>query len=347
MCPGSAAEPAFSNKKFVPFTESLLLCRPPLGTFFKYGTRQAEMIENKTSTSTESDAKVQPPDRPGIGGCILKIVAGILLLAVGLYVLQTMMVPEIADDKTVEIQSGDNGESDSDALAQIPDEPNKPKRLTDTITIEKVNAADHPLDPLMELANRSLEIIDSEFTDYTAKMLSQVRAGGKLHDENLMFVKVRKDDEQILGHGTGLLNFKIVRLPPNGSFAMNGNRYPIYQIGFRNLIIKMKEFGENDRKYGECEVEIERNLKVDGRSCTLLTITHPEKRDHFDYHIAKIYLDDEYAIPTGYEGYLWPETEGAEPPLLEKYFYLDLKLNVNLQDIDFDVSNDAYNYPAW
>ena len=343
------------------------------------------MIENKTFTSTESDAKSQPPDRPGIGGCILKVVAGILLLAVGLYVLQTMMVPEIADDKTVEIQSGDDGKSDSDASVQMPDEPNKPKRLTDTITIEKVNAADHPLDPLMELANRSLEIIDSKFTDYTAKMLSQVRAGGKLHEENLMFVKVRhdreiddgenktkipfsiyteflkpkskvgqeaiwvrgKDDEQILGHGTGLLNFKIVRLPPEGSFAMNGNRYPIYQIGFRNLIIKMKEFGENDRKYGECEVQIERNLKVDGRSCTLLTITHPEKRDHFDYHIAKIYLDDEYAIPTGYEGYLWPETEGAEPPLLEKYFYLDLKLNVNLQDIDFDVTNDAYNYPSW
>jgi hypothetical protein len=343
------------------------------------------MIENETSTSTESDAHPQTPKRPGFGGCLLKVIVGVLLISAALYVLQTMIAPEVADDKTVQIQSGGKKNSESDPTPLAQDETDTPKRLTDTITMEKVKAADHPLDPLMELANRSLEIIDSKYTDYSTKMLSQVRTGDTLHDENLMFVKVRhdrevgdgenktkipfsiyteflkpkskvgqeaiwvrgKDDEQILGHGTGLLNFKIVRLPPTGSFAMNGNRYPIYQIGFRNLIIKMKEFGENDRKYGECEVQIERNVTVDGRSCTLLTITHPQKRDHFDYHIAKIYLDDEHAIPTGYEGYLWPETEGAEPPLLEKYFYLDLKLNVNLQDIDFDVTNDAYNYPAW
>ena len=128
---------------------------------------------------------------------------------------------------------------------------------------------------------------------------------------------------------------------------MSGNRYPIYQIGFRNLIVKMKEFGENDRKYGECEVKIKRNVEVDNRKCTLLEITHPVKRKHFDYHIAKIYIDNEYEIPTGYEGYLWPEKEGEDPPLLEKYFYLELKLNCEFEDVDFDVTNPKYDYPGW
>ena len=339
------------------------------------------MTENETTNSNEIDVASQTANRPTIGGCLLKVVAGLLLLAVGLYVLQSILAPEVVDDKTLEIQSG-NKTVDGSTDPVVSDQP---QRLTDTISDEQIKSAKHPLDPLMELADSSLEIIDSKYAGYTAKMLSQVRTGDTLHEENLMFVKVRhdrkigadeektktpfsiytlflkpkskvgqeaiwvrgKDDEQILGHGTGLLNFKIVRLPPTGSFAMNGNRYPIYQIGFRNLIIKMKEFGENDRKYGECDVQIERNVEVDGRSCTLLTVTHPEKRDHFDYHIAKIYLDDEFEIPTGYEGYLWPETKGAEPPLLEKYFYFDLKLNCGLEDIDFDVTNPEYNYPAW
>lgn len=260
-----------------------------------------------------------------------------------------------------------------------------PKRLTDTISMDLVRSAEHPLDPLMTMADRALEQLDSKYLDYTSKMLTQVRTGSTLHNENLMFLKVRhgrdakegddeskvpfsiytrflkpqgkagqeaiwvdgKDDGLILGHGTGFLNIKTVKLPPTGAFAMSGNRYPIYQIGFRNLIVKMKEFGENDRKYDECDVDIQRNVSVDERSCTLLIITHPKKRDHFEYHIAKIYIDDEYEVPTGYEGYLWPEEEGGEPVLLEKYFYVDLELNCGLKDVDFDIANPEYDFPAW
>ena len=344
------------------------------------------MVDSETTKINENGDNVTEtttaPDRPSFPGCFLKVVAGLILLAIGLYLTQSLLAPDVIDDQTVEIQAADSNPEPYGSTEPV--DPEKPKRLVDLLSMEKVNAAKHPLDPLMELANSSLEVIDSKYADYSAKMLSQVRTN-KLNEENLMFLKVRhdreaeaeekqtktpfsiytrflkpkskvgqeaiwvrgKDEEQILGHGTGLLNFKIVRLPPLGSFAMSGNRYPIYQIGFRNLIIKMKEFGENDRKYGECDVQIDRNLKVDGRSCTLLTITHPKKREHFDYHIAKIYIDDEYEIPTGYEGYLWPESEGADPPLLEKYFYLDLKLNCGLKDIDFDVANEEYDFPSW
>lgn len=292
---------------------------------------------------------------------------------------------EIGEDKTVEITQGtvDSGTTTVDSETGV--ESTGPKRLTDTISMAQVNEADHPLDPLMTMADRALKQVDEKYFDYSSKMLTQVRTGNTLHDENLMFLKVRhsrdaedgeaeskipfsiytkflkpqgkagqeaiwvdgKDEGLILGHGTGFLNIKTVRLPPEGSFAMSGNRYPIYQIGFRNLIIKMKEFGENDRKYDECDVKIQRNVSVDDRSCTLLTITHPVKRDHFEYHIAKIYIDDEYEVPTGYEGFLWPEEEGGEPILLEKYFYVDLELNCGLKEIDFEISNPEYDYPAW
>ena len=329
----------------------------------------------------ESADERHAPKNRNLMGCVLKAVIMLALLAGVLYVVQTMLAPsEVEDDKTVQIQKGD-----ASTTVTEPEEQQGPKRLTDTISMKQIESAEHPLDPLMELADRGLEIIDGKYFDYSTKMLSQVRAGGKLHDENLMLLKVRhdreietdgtktkvpfsvytrflkpktkvgqeaiwvrgRDEEKIVGHGTGLQGLVTVRLPPDGTFAMRGNRYPIYQIGFRNLNVKMKEFGTNDRKYGECEVQIERNVQVDSRSCTLLTVTHPVKRDHFEYHIAKIYIDDEYEIITGYEGFLWPEKEGEEPPLLEKYFYLEVELNPVLKDIDFDITNPEYEYPKW
>ncbi len=73
----------------------------------------------------------------------------------------------------------------------------------------------------------------------------------------------------------------------------------------------------------------------------------PKKRPHFEFHISKIYLDDKLGIPIAYEGYLWPENEGEDPPLLEKYYYTDIQLNVGLTDADFDPANEDYDYPAW
>jgi len=226
-----------------------------------------------------------------------------------------------------------------------------------------------------------MKVIDEKYLDYTTRIVSQVRTN-VLHDETIMNVRLRhagktedgqdiplsiytkflgpksrvgqeaiwvegENDGNLLGHGTGLLNFKTISLDPESSFAMRGNRYPIFQLGFRNLIVKMKEFGENDRKYGECEVSIERDVMVGERMCVLLTITHPKKRDHFEYHIAKIYIDEELEIPIGYEGFLWPEKEGEEPLLLERYIYTELELNCGLTDFDFDTANPDYDYPRF
>lgn len=336
-------------------------------------------------TDAGSQPQSEPKNRNLLTGCWAKAALALIVLVVGLVILQSYLAPEVEDDTTLQITQNDVASTDQTDVPEETESPSdEPKSLTDYATMKKVNAANHPLDPLMDLADRALEIITEKYPCYSAKMLTQVRTGDTLHEENLMLVKVRhacevsdanptkvpfsiytrflkpkskvgqeaiwvqgKDEEKILGHGTGLLNIKTVRLDPEGSYAMSGNRYPIFQIGFRNLIVKMKEFGENDRKYDECEILITRNVEVDGRPCTLLTITHPEKRDHFSYHIAKIYLDDEYEIPTGYEGYLWPEEKGGEPVLLEKYFYLDLKIDCEFEDIDFDIANPDYEYPKW
>lgn len=329
-----------------------------------------------------------PKSKRSLFGCLFTLLLLVAAVVGVLWVVQQYVTPDVADEGGVTIAKQDpDTESSPEVEKQGSQDqrstivPAGPVRITDAISPEIIAAADHPLDPLMKLADDSLKIIDEKYQDYTVRIVSQVRTN-VLNDETVMLVKLRhqragedgedipfsiftrflspkskvgheaiwvkdKNDGKILGHATGLLNFKTIGLDPDGSYAMQGNRYPIYQLGFRNLILKMKEFGENDRKYRECEVDIERGVMVGDRECVLLTIMHPNERKHFEYHIAKIYIDLELEIPIGYEGFLWPDKEGDEPPLLERYIYTELEVNCGLTDLDFDTANPDYDYPRF
>lgn len=243
-----------------------------------------------------------------------------------------------------------------------------------------IDAAEHPLDPLLEVAEQALQQTDETVTDYTARIVSQARLNGKLQPEQQIDCKIRHarttgDDQcgfsvylkfvkpdnvtgreviwvdgwhegKMVVHLTGWANLIRLYIDPQSSQAMQNSRYPIMDVGFRNLLVKMLEKGKQDRELGECEVNVKRNIQIEGRKCVMLEVKHPVKQDEFEFHIARIYLDQELEIPIAYEGFTWPEEQGGEPLLEEKYFYTNLKLNVDLQDIDFDPGNPAYSYPA-
>ena len=107
----------------------------------------------------------------------------------------------------------------------------------------------------------------------------------------------------------------------------------------------MIEKGERDRGHDECVVDIRRDVEIDGDRCTMITITHPVRRDYFEFHQARIYVNDELDLPVGYEGFDWPEKEGGEPVLVERYFYRELSINPGLTDADFDPDNPDYKFP--
>jgi hypothetical protein len=44
-------------------------------------------------------------------------------------------------------------------------------------------------------------------------------------------------------------------------------------------------------------------------------------------------------VPIRYAAYLWPQNPGEQPPLEEEYTYLNLKVNNNFTDADFDQNN--------
>jgi negative regulator of sigma E activity len=125
---------------------------------------------------------------------------------------------------------------------------------------------------------------------------------------------------------------------------MAGQRYPLTDIGIENLVVKLIERGEKDKRHGSCNVELVPGAKVGGRSCSIIQVTHPVQQNHYEFHIAQIFMDDEWKIPVRYAAYSWPKTAGAEPEVIEEYTYQSLKFNVGLTDADFDVKHKDYNF---
>lgn len=265
---------------------------------------------------------------------------------------------------------------------QEEESPDRPVEIADLISQPLVDSAEHPLDPVLAVAKLSMEEIDERIDDYSCVITSQVFIDERLDKERRMRAKIRhgvkKDGEQqpfsvyldflsprslagqeviwvdgandgkLVAHAaSGFLRLKRMHIAPDGPIAMRGSRYPIWDIGFRNLIGKMYEIGCCDRDDDDCQVIVTPGVKVEGRVCTLIEIKHEQEKENFQFHHAKIYVDNERKIPIGYEGYSWPANPEDPPPLMEKFFYTDMNLNVGLKDSDFNPDNPAYRYPSW
>lgn len=245
----------------------------------------------------------------------------------------------------------------------------------------RTEAAAHALDPALQIARDSLKHVRENVIDYTAIMIKKERIGNTLGDYEYMHAKVRnrkavdgqlkqplsvylaflkpssvkgreviyvenRDNGYVVAHEGGMRGkfLPTMKLDPNGMLAMQGQRYPITDFGIENLVIKLIEKGERDRHQEECSVEFRRGAKVGGRQCTVLIVTHPVARAHFDFHVAEVFIDDELQIPVRYAAYTWPTTEGGTRELLEEYTYQNVQLNVGLTDADFDPANKKYNF---
>ena len=241
--------------------------------------------------------------------------------------------------------------------------------------------APHALDPAMEVANRALKIIDVNIRDYTCIMVKREQVNGQLQDHEYMFCKIRNEQAD---HGKVVIPFSVylkflkpshvkgreviyvsdrnngkmtaheggfrgrfiptMDLDPVGMVAMRGNRYPVTEIGIRTLAARLLEKGLRDRKIGPCAVTFRKKANLNDRPCTIITVKHDEPKPGLDFHIARVCIDDELQIPVRYEAYDWPRNIGDRPELLEEYTYMQMKVNVGLGDVDFDIKNPAYNF---
>jgi hypothetical protein len=231
----------------------------------------------------------------------------------------------------------------------------------------------HPLRPALELAQEVQADIGRNVRDYTATLVKSELSGGKLSPRSVIFVKIRhkpfsvyacslepesskgnegiyvagRNDGNLLGHTTGVTGKLLgtLSLKPDGMLAMQGQRYPITEIGMLNLCRRLIEAAEEDMNHAECKVTIDREARLDGRSATRIEVVHPAPRAHFKFHLARIFIDNQLKLPVRYESYDWPKGDDAEPGLIESYAYRDIKLNAGLTDADFDAHNPEYHFP--
>lgn len=239
------------------------------------------------------------------------------------------------------------------------------------------NEAATPIVKALNIAEDTLQYIRTDIRDYTATMIKRERVDGLVGDAEFIDIKIRNEREaenipfsiymkfkkpanikgrevlwvegrngnKLTAHeGTGLLKHITADLDPDGTMAMRGNRYPIYEAGIENLTFRLIEKGQRDKEIGDAEVKFFNKIKINGRECTLIQVKHPTERKEYDFHICRVFIDKELNVPVRYAAYDWPEEKGNKPALMEEYTYLNMKLNQGLTDADFDRNNSKYNF---
>lgn len=239
---------------------------------------------------------------------------------------------------------------------------------------------EHPLLPVLRMACDSYQRMDGEIEDYTCILTKRERVNGYLRSPEAMFVKVRhqqmengrvvtpfsvylrflspaklKGREVLYVHGknngrlivrNGGTRFAYITtaVATDSPAALQDNRYPITEIGVKNLTRRLIENGEDELQYKDVSVQNLPGAKINNRPCSLIQVSHPERREGLPYQFARIFIDDELRLPVRYSAYDWPKEEGEEPQLIEEYTYMRIKANVGLTDWDFDHRNEKYQF---
>ncbi len=248
---------------------------------------------------------------------------------------------------------------------------------------EKISNAAITMSDVLDMAKSARTHLSTTLNDYTARFVKQEQdASGTMTPESEIQLKVQtrcrnetndapmrvylafnapqnlKGREVIWGadlfdgtmavHEVGLLlGLKTLWLDPTGFLAMQGQRYPISEIGIMKLIDKLIERGEKDRDNPDISVSIITDQKLDDIPTEVIQIrrTKPSNQED-DFSLAEITLDPERQLILGYRAFGWPDEPEGEPVLLESYTYHDVKTNVGLTEADFDPKNSEYNFPA-
>lgn len=238
----------------------------------------------------------------------------------------------------------------------------------------------HPLVPVIRIAETQLAWLDRNVRDCTFTMVKRERIDGRLGDFDHIYVKLRPpqvrggrvvepmavylrylgpeevegreviyvegryDGKLIARNGGKRFAYVTRAVDPQSELAMRRTRYSITEIGLGSMMEELIAVARSDLEHGECRVDYFEGAKIDGRPATLIQVTHPQRREHFRYHVARVFIDDELRLPVRYASYGWPDEPGGRSPLIEEFTYLGLQFNVGLSDRDFDPRNEAYEF---
>jgi len=239
------------------------------------------------------------------------------------------------------------------------------------------------LSDVLDLAREARQHMSDHLDDYTARFVKQDRdTNGVLREQSEVLIKVqtrlrgdgeaaplrvymkfeapdsKKGREVIWGedlfdgkmcvHETGILGIKKLWLRPTGFLAMQGERFPITEVGMVRLIEKVILRGEQDLSNPNIEIAVVADYNIGDTATELLQIRCTKPRGgKDDFSLAEAAIDRQRMLLLMFRSFGWPETEGEDAPLLESYTYHDIETNVGLTDEDFNPDNPSYHYPPF
>ena len=163
---------------------------------------------------------------------------------------------------------------------------------------------------------------------------------GKLNGRRVLYVEGQNHGKVLVRKGGGgAFSYLKLKIDPHGAAARRESNYPITDVGLgkmgERLIQRAKDDIKHDPTGVNTQVSYFRNAKVNDRMCMHIRVVHPERVEGIDFHQASLYVDNELHVPIRVVAYGWPRREGEDPPLIEEYTYVDLRLNIGLTDADF------------
>jgi len=200
--------------------------------------------------------------------------------------------------------------------------------------------------------------------DYTCTMVKQERVNGRLLPEQTAQMKVRampfsvhlrfvapnavagREACYVEGKNGGKMRAKagglmgavgFVTLDVKDQRAMQDNRHHLTEAGIGNLVERIAQSHEQERRMGLTQVRVA-EYTFNRRPCTRFEACHPANTGGQFYCFRCVaYFDRETGLPVRFEAYDYPRA-GGEPngDLLECYSYVDLRFNVNLGDAAFN-----------
>lgn len=225
----------------------------------------------------------------------------------------------------------------------------------------------HPLRPALKLAYTSRDVL-KDVNFYTAQFSKQERIGNRLIKQR-MTMKIREEPFGVYLNFQGMEAGREVLFPaPNNpnhllvhaegvkaiagtmSLAMTDpevtkeNRYPISNIGMRQMLASIIASWEAETKFGEIKVDFYPGAKLGSTPCTVVQTMHPQPRRQFRFHLTRVYFDKQTNMPIRVENYGWPRNAGEQPPLIEEYTFSNLNTKVQFTDLDFDPRNRSYRF---
>jgi hypothetical protein len=206
--------------------------------------------------------------------------------------------------------------------------------------------------------------------DYTCTFYKRERIEGHLTEQHIMQMKVRvnpysiylkfqqpaqgreaiyiagRNAGKVLAHDIGFnkLLAGTLHLEPTGARAMENCRHPITQAGIGPLLETLGQRWAVELNPEESVLAFRSDALVGPHRCTMVESTHPERRRQFRYYKVRVFIDQETGLPIRFEAYDWPKHPRDPESLAEEYSYMNLKLNVGLHELDFDVANPEYSF---